>query len=237
MPDGGTVTIATRNVDGPESDALHPDGSWVEVTVTDTGIGIPESKLNRIFDPLFSTKPPGSGTGLGLSMVQRFVEYSRGRIDISSAPGRGTTLTILLPRALSAQDRDIKVDPAKAAPVGGGETVLVVEDDDTVRRFAVISLTELGYPVFAASSGEQALEMQQVDDSIALLFSDVELGGTLDGYALAKCGRDLNPDLKAVLCSGQAANEPPVSEDAPPFLRKPYDPLKLGRTIRETLDA
>ncbi len=238
MPDGGRLAIEARNRQSVPDIAGTDGETWVEIALSDTGCGMTPDQLEQIFEPFFTTKPTGTGTGLGLSMVHRFVELSGGHIRIASEVGRGTRITLFLPRA-----DPLGGAPSRAGEFGeslerGSETILVAEDDAGVRLVAVQTLRELGYAVLEAADGEHALEMIRADSSVALLFSDIELGGELDGYGLAAKAQALRPDLRVLFCSGYAAGdveEPDRGDGDPHLIRKPYRLGELAHLIREVL--
>ncbi|GJD48957.1 Sensor histidine kinase RcsC [Methylobacterium crusticola] len=208
MPDGGTLTIATTNADlghaGLARDVGVGTGQYVAIAVSDTGTGMPPDVIARAFDPFFTTKPIGQGTGLGLSMIYGFAKQSEGSVEIESALGRGTTVTLYLPR--------YRGDAALAQPVRGeapraesGETVLVVEDDATVRSLVVEVLHELGYRALEAADGPEGLRVLRSEGRIDLLVTDVGLPG-MNGRQLADQAREVRPGLKVLFMTGYAEN-------------------------------
>lgn len=240
MPTGGRLDLVTRNCSLDEDyAAAHPDvtvGDYVMIEVSDNGAGIAPEVVGKIFDPFYTTKTEGYGTGLGLSMVFGFMRQSGGHIHVHSEVGLGTTFRLYLPRSFEGVDRPglAKVEDT----VGGGETVLVVEDNAALRRVAVRQLLELGYEVMEADSGAAAIDVLE-RESIDIVFSDVVMPGGLDGYALERHVAAVWPNIKVVLTSGYAANEATVGASRPGvrLLNKPYRRNHLAIAIREALDS
>ncbi|KTB64879.1 MULTISPECIES: ATP-binding protein [Pseudomonas] len=207
MPSGGSLTVETtnRHLDNVFTAAygtLLP-GDYVELSVSDTGCGIPESLLGRVFDPFFTTKPIGQGTGLGLSMIYGFARQSHGHVTIHSEVGKGTTVSLFLPRFIGERVADAVVNPALLPFANAGETVLIVEDDAAVRLLVSAVLKELGYAFVEAGDANTAVPIIQSDQRIDLLISDVGLPG-MNGRQLAEIGRQLRPELKVLFITGYA---------------------------------
>ena len=241
MPDGGTLQITARNAPRPKgerrSDGEVKPGDYVQITVTDTGVGMDEATRTRMFEPFFTTKPQGQGTGLGLSTVYGFVRQCGGSIAVTSHPGTGTSIELLLPRASDVSP----AAPARHHSEGvrrGSETVLVVEDEEAVRQLAIQSLERNGYQVVASASGEEALGLASTfDGTIHLLLTDVVMPG-MKGPELAARLRALRPGLKVLLMSGYAADVvmPGDLKDAT-LVSKPFSPSALTRAVRNALDV
>jgi PAS domain S-box-containing protein len=226
MSSGGTITISARN--RTSADPMT-SGDFVAITIEDTGHGIARDILDKIFDPFFTTKPVGKGTGLGLSQVHGFAHQAGGTISVQSELGKGTQITMLLPRQQVAQ-RDERED---AVEVGGCGTVLLVEDNPDVAAVSRNLLEQLGYNVRRAPDAEAALreiERQDGDDEIDLVFSDIVMPGKLDGLALAYRLRELRPDLPVLLATGYSDVAATVRGEFP-ILRKPYEIHQLSRAI------
>ncbi len=212
MPDGGRITIETGNrwLDArtARDQGLEP-GQYVSVCVSDTGGGIDKATLARVFDPFFTTKPIGQGTGLGLSMVYGFARQSNGHVRIYSEVGQGTTVCLHLPRYLGeeeeegAQTLELALTPPATK---AGKTVLVVDDEPTVRMLVADALGELGYACLEAPDGATGLRMLQSNDAIDLLITDVGLPGGLNGRQVADGARALRPALKVLFITGYAEN-------------------------------
>ncbi len=199
MPEGGELTIATAcraaRWAPDEGSKRWPTGEEVCITVSDTGVGMPEQVLSRAFEPFFTTKRDGLGTGLGLSMVHGFVEQSGGHIEIDSAAGRGTTITIRLPR-IEAECRAEEFDGVGAAAVKGQDkTVLLVEDDPDVRIVTAAQLKHLGYRVHAVANGIEAIDLIGSPAIIDLTLTDIVLPGGIDGVALVKEAMRARPQM------------------------------------------
>lgn len=232
MPGGGRLTIETANVRlGPEDAAapVTPDArteDHVMIAVSDTGAGMPPEVLARACDPFFTTKDPGKGTGLGLSIVYGFVEQSKGRLQIRSEPGRGTTVTLYLPRAPAEA-----AAPEARTPEGGTETILLVEDDPRLRAAAASQLRALGYQVQPVGSAAEALETLR-QRKIDLLFTDIGLVGAIDGRRLAEEARAIDPALKVLFTSGN-----PAAGAEAALLAKPYRHQHLAAALRGVLGA
>ncbi len=241
MSEGGTLTIMTRNVtldkDYAATQVDVEPGPYVALSVTDSGCGMAPSVTQRVFEPFFTTKDVGAGSGLGLSMVYGFAKQSGGHVAIYSEEGQGTTVTLYLPPAL--QDcGDGGGYAQKGTPESGSETILVVEDDPSVRRLTVNRLEGLGYTVLAAKDGPAALELLRADNQIDLILSDIVMPGGLTGFDVANQALQINPDLKILLATGYAsgwgAGHGQPGTDYP-ILRKPYGLSDLSSALRDLL--
>ncbi|WP_092956107.1 ATP-binding protein [Paracidovorax konjaci] len=208
MPDGGRITIATSNewLDRLAASGLGiPHGPYLALCVTDTGTGMPPDVIARVFEPFFTTKPIGQGTGLGLSMIHGFVQQSGGQVRIESEVGRGTTVWLYLPRHDGEADRDLATaDSAAAQRAAPGETVLVVDDEPSVRMLVVEVLEDLGYTAIEAADSMEGLKVLQSGVRIDLLVTDVGLPGGMNGRQMADAGRHLRPGLKVLFITGYA---------------------------------
>ncbi len=207
MPGGGKLVVETTNrrLDNVFTAAygtLTP-GDYVELSVSDNGCGIPESVIGRVFDPFFTTKPIGQGTGLGLSMIYGFARQSHGHVTIHSEVGKGTTVSLFLPRFIGQLTTDVRPDPALLPFANVGETVLIVEDDPAVRVLVSQVLSELGYAFVEAGDADSALPIIESAQRIDLMISDVGLPG-MNGRQLAEIGRQIRPDLKVLFITGYA---------------------------------
>jgi len=238
MQDGGALTIDARNVTvGPTHEHEVPAGSYVAVTVRDTGIGMSATTVAQVFDPFFTTKEVGKGTGLGLSMVYGFVKQSGGYIYIDSAPGFGTIVTLYLPRQFVASDEDAEDIPAaeRGKPT---ETILVVEDDEDVRAYTVGIVRELGYRVIEAHDGASALKLFNGDQAISLLLTDVVMP-RMSGSELAEAARRRQPELRVLYTSGytrDAIMRDGKLETGVDLLSKPFTYTTLANKLRDVLD-
>ena len=249
MPKGGTLVIETANkLPDDFVTELNPestDAKYVMISVSDTGIGMTGEEIDKAFQPFFTTKEPGQGTGLGLSMVYGFVQRSGGLIKIYSEPGKGTTVRLYLPKAGQSIDPlDLVSVDSNAELPDGNETVLIVDDEEGLRRVAVDLLENLGYQTLTADSALQAMKLLRENPQIDLLFSDVVMPGAMDGYELAKAALGDNPGLKILLASGFSARcESDDVDDlmlyaklSASLLNKPYNHTELARAIRRALD-
>jgi PAS domain S-box-containing protein len=226
MPLGGTITISAQNrsvTEGPNS------GDFVAIGIKDTGEGIAPDVLGKIFDPFFTTKPVGKGTGLGLSQVHGFAHQAGGTVSVESELGKGTTLTMWLPRQ-QLEQRAERTDPVE---LGGSGTVLLVEDNPDVASVSCNLLEQLGYNVRRVADAESALrelECQDKGQEIDLVFSDVVMPGKLDGLGLAHRLREIRPDLPVLLATGYS-DAVAGARGQFPILRKPYEIHQLSRAI------
>ena len=241
MPSGGKLTIRVENAVLDESESerlgLPKPGQFVRLAVIDTGCGISPGALPHIFEPFFTTKQHGSGTGLGLATVYGVVGQSGGSISVDTAPGKGATFSIFLPRAFG------DAEPARVAERSelrrGDETVLVVEDEAAVLRAIGDTLRPLGYRVLEAANGEDALRIGETHAGVVhLLLTDVVMPG-IGGQALAERLVEIRPDVRVIYMSGYAADAADATRfaDAGAVLEKPFDPETLAHRIREVLDA
>jgi len=208
MPDGGRITVETANrwLEEDVAQQLHLSaGHYVSLCVTDTGIGMPQELIARVFEPFFTTKPIGSGTGLGLSMIYGFAQQSGGQVSISSKVGQGTVVCMHLPRHYGEirDDRHISSPPSLRRSEQG-ETILVVDDEPTVRMLVMDILEELGYVTIEAGDSAAGLRVLQSNVRIDLLITDVGLPGGLNGRQMADAARMLRPDLKVLFITGYA---------------------------------
>ena len=244
MPEGGQLVIRTAAVPpgaGPlrRPHSLH-DAPTLLLQVSDTGVGMTPEVRARAFDPFFTTKPKGRGTGLGLSMIHGFVVQSRGVIELDSEPGRGTTVSIYLP---CGERRSVRTQEERGAgqqwePTAGGETILLVEDEDVVRELIGGKLRELGYRVLEARDGHAGLATIESVEHIDLLVSDIGLPG-LSGLQMVEVGRHHRPDLKVLFMTGYAESVPEdwTLDANTDLLNKPFEFDALVRCIRALLPA
>ncbi len=208
MPDGGRLIVETRNRRLDERGARTRDlvaGEYVSLCVSDTGTGMAPEVAAKAFDPFFTTKPIGQGTGLGLSMIYGFARQSGGQARIHSEPGRGTTVCLYVPRHLgAASDAEAPAELAQAPRAEGGETVLVVDDEPTVRLLVTDVLKELSYTTLEAEDGASGLDVLRSNARIDLLVTDVGLPGGMNGRQVADAARVLRPELKVLFITGYA---------------------------------
>ncbi|WP_308907443.1 ATP-binding protein [Pseudomonas canadensis] len=243
MPNGGSLTVETtnRHLDNVFTAAygtLEP-GDYVELSVSDTGCGIPESVMGRVFDPFFTTKPIGQGTGLGLSMIYGFARQSHGHVIIHSEVGKGTTVSLFLPRFIGEIVADVAADAALLPFANAGETVLIVEDDPAVRVLVSAVLKELGYGFVEAGDANTAVPIIESDQRIDLMISDVGLPG-MNGRQLAEIGRQIRPDLKVLFITGYAEHAAVRGGFLDPgmqLITKPFTFDLLTAKVREMIRA
>jgi PAS domain S-box-containing protein len=237
MPSGGTVTIEVRNAPADMADA--PAGDHVLVEVSDCGIGMDAATLAKAFDPFFSTKGSGRGSGLGLSMVHGFVHQSGGAIRLSSTVGKGTMVRLFLPRSAAAAASLAK--PAAAKYPRGTERIILVDDNDAVRETVAETLKSLGYRVTEAVSGDAALkQLEESADAFDLVMSDMVMPGEIDGTALGRIVRDRWARLGILLTTGFAGNSDAAGGGGIAdfnILVKPFRKADLARAVRETLET
>ncbi len=240
MPNGGTLSIQTCNYEVQAGDeAQHPDlraGHYVKLTIADTGSGIPSEHLEHIFEPFFTTKEQGKGTGLGMAMVYGFIKQSGGHLSLSSEVGEGTSISLFLPAAPEARVEDGA--PLATTIESGSERVLLVEDDELVRRFAFDQLIAFGYQVTEASGPGEALRLLTSDQPFDLLLTDVVMP-EMSGRILADKARELRPRLAVLFTSGYTQNALNQKDSDHPevLLGKPYRRVELARKVREALAA
>ncbi len=241
MPDGGELTIQTGmvNVESSyaETHVFENTGMYAVLSVSDTGIGMDHTIRENIFEPFFTTKEVGKGTGLGLAMVYGMVKQHGGNIKVYSEPGKGTTFRIYLPMITNTVE--VEPEAAQPAPLGGGETILLAEDDPQVREITGMYLREFGYKVIEAENGEEAAKrFLENKDTIAIVLLDVimPVKNGRDAYEAIK---KLNPDIKAIFMSGytdEIISRKGILEKGFDFISKPINPDAMMRKIREVLD-
>jgi CheY-like chemotaxis protein len=242
MPNGGKLKIETANrtLDAAEAFSVEmPLGDYVCLSVTDTGTGMSEEVVQRAFDPFYTTKPLGQGTGLGLSMIYGFAKQSGGQVQISSALGRGSTISLFLPRHFE-QEKTAKdsTDFSLAPRAGAGETVLIVDDEPSVRMLVAEVLGELGYTAIESADGASALQVLRSDTRIDLLVTDVGLPGGMNGRQLADFGRIARPTLKILFITGyaeKAAMGVDGLDKGMSIVTKPFAMEGLAARMRELL--
>ena len=243
MADGGRLTIETANVFLDEAyAAAQADvaaGPYVMIAVADTGQGMPPDVIAQVCEPFFTTKPVGKGTGLGLSQVYGFVKQSGGHLAIYSEVGVGTTVKLYLPRLRAAEQvgNEAIVTPAPASVRGSG-TILVVEDNAAVRSFSVAALQEAGFDVLEAADGPAGLRLAEAEPSIALLFTDVVLGGAMDGRVLADAVAARRPGLPVLFTTGYTRNaivHHGRLDDGVNFIGKPFTAVALTAAVGQLL--
>jgi PAS domain S-box-containing protein len=242
MPEGGKLTIETANTALDDSyfekDAEIIPGQYVMVSISDNGSGMSKETLTRAFEPFYTTKEVGRGTGLGLSMVYGFVKQSRGHVTLYSEQGLGTTVKLYFPRYLGKLDA-VEPSAARAVPqASGGEVILVVEDSDEVRAYSVSILTELGYLVLEASNADDALEIIKQADRLDLLFTDVVLPGK-NGRGLAEAAKAIRDKLPVLYTTGYSRNAIVHHGRLDPntdLISKPFTFDQLAARVRDIMD-
>lgn len=244
MPDGGLLVISASNMmvddsTAPVADALTP-GAYVAISVSDSGTGMTPEVLSHALEPFYTTKAPGSGSGLGLSMVFGTMRQLGGTVKIYSELGLGTTVRLYLPRAKSDADRSVAPDVTPTALPTGNEHILLVEDNAQVRTLGVGILRDLGYRITTAQNGDEALALVEAGGSFDLLFSDIVMPGALNGIALAQRVRARRPDMPILLASGFSNPEAVVGATGAigaTLIAKPYRKAQLAAMIRDMLDG
>jgi signal transduction histidine kinase len=243
MPDGGTLTIETRHVtldaDVAGRIAHARPGEYVMLTISDTGYGMNPDVLKCAMEPLFTTKEPGKGTGLGLATVHSMARQSGGFVAIDSTVGEGTSVHLYFPKARPGPIVSRSTSSTKEAPLGDGELILLVEDNDKVREATGRRLESLGYAVLAAKTGPEAITLLQSEEPIALVFSDIVMPGGMTGYDMAQWVRSMKPGHKVLLTTGYSDMPLAVSDAAEKVkvLGKPYTREQLACALREALDG
>jgi signal transduction histidine kinase/CheY-like chemotaxis protein len=241
MPEGGTLTIETANKwldERAARDRELPPGQYVSLCVTDTGIGMPPEVIARAFDPFFTTKPLGQGTGLGLSMIYGFVRQSGGQVRIYSEEGQGTTMCLYFPRHMGVVEEDVP-QGVEMMERGFGETVLVVDDEATVRMLIAEVLSESYYNIVEAGDGPSALKVLESNRRIDLMITDVGLPGGMNGRQVADAARVLRKDLKVLFITGYAENAAVGNghlDAGMEILAKPFAMSTLANKVREMIE-
>jgi PAS domain S-box-containing protein len=245
-PEGGRMIIETANAwlgDRAAKEHGLAQGQYITLSVTDTGMGMPAEMANRVFDPFYTTRPLGQGTGPGLSMVYGFVLQSGGQVRISSKLGHGTTLCIYLPKYVADVEQEQPDGLPEPHEAGEGKTVLIVEDETTIRLLIAEVLEEAGYRVLGAGDGPTGLRVLQADGRVDLLVTDVGLPGGMSGRQVADAGRLKRPGLKVLFITGYAehaviGNGKPDGqlERGMEVLTKPFEITLLAKKVREMIE-
>jgi PAS domain S-box-containing protein len=242
MPNGGRLVIETFNATLDAGDVASVPGmaagDYVVLSVADTGHGMAPEVRARAFEPFFSTKPAGKGSGLGLATIYGFARQSGGNVTIYSELGKGTTVNLYLPRAGRAAAEEAAAPAGVEVHAGSGETVLIVEDDDRVRRLTARRLSDLGYRVLEAGHGAEALAVLAGTPDVEIVFSDLVMPGGMSGFDLARQVRERFPHVRVILTSGYSAelmNRADIAQLDLQVLRKPYRRAELARLFRAVL--
>ena len=242
MPDGGRITFSATRYHHSDAGGVGPDlpgdGDYVLIAVTDTGTGINSEDLQHVYEPFFTTKEVGKGSGLGLSMVYGFMQLSNGVSTISSESGKGTTVSMYFPEVVGEVGKAGVI--TEQAPAGGSEVILVVEDEIRVRRVTLRDLKHLGYNTLEAENAAMAKAIIESREEIDLLFSDILMPGKMNGHMLAIWTKKHFPNIKVVLTSGFSKVAADVNKDDAhsfPLIRKPYSVGKLAEQIKATLEG
>jgi CheY-like chemotaxis protein len=241
MPDGGKLTISAANATLDEihvaSQTELSPGDYVVLSVSDTGAGMTPEVLAHVFEPFYTTKEVGEGSGLGLSMVYGFAKQSGGGVVIRSEPGLGTMVKIYLPRGAEVGSR-VDLDEVAAVPLGHGETVLLIEDDPDVRELTESMLASLGYRVLIAEDARVGIKALAAESPVDLVLSDVVLPGGMSGPDLAEQAKSIDPGIKILFMSGYTEkvfqHQNPLPEGAD-LLNKPFRISELAKRVQQAL--
>jgi CheY-like chemotaxis protein len=243
MPEGGVLSIDARPVELTAADAERnidaEPGTYVCLRVRDTGTGMPEDVMDKIFEPFYSTKEEGEGTGLGLSTAYSIVQSHDGFIDVDSEEGAGTTFWVYLPVRAEDEERPARPTEPDAASTGDGERVLVVDDEEFILETTREALRDVGYRVLTASGGEAALQaIAEADEGVDVVVTDLRMPD-MDGFALIRTLRARYPNLPIVAASGVADGRTDEALDAGAhaFLAKPFTSETLQSALHEALHA
>jgi PAS domain S-box-containing protein len=241
MPNGGSLILKTRNVTDKAIPGDVRPGEYVLVSVTDTGHGMSPAVLEKAFEPFFSTKEPGRGTGLGLSTVYGFARQTGGHVAISSEVCKGTTVSLYLPRADTDAAAPVHADSPDAIPLShNNEVVLVVEDNPEVRELTLQRVEGLGYVALEAENGPAAVRILEQGTDVDLVLSDIVMAGGMSGYDVARWVRQYKPSIRVVLTTGYApedAKQDPGETAGVPILRKPYKRADLANALNDALQG
>jgi signal transduction histidine kinase len=243
IPSGGTLTIETQLVSLDTDMACRiPNagpGEYVVLTVSDTGHGMSPEVLKHAMEPFFTTKDPSKGTGLGLATVHSTLRKSGGFVAIDSSEGEGTSIHLYFPKAEPGPIVSRAVASPKEAPLGNGELILLVEDNDKLREATTNRLESLGYAVLEAGTGPEAITLLKSGEPIALVFSDIVMPGGMTGYDVAEWVQSMKPEVKMLQTTGYGEMPVAASETARKFnvLGKPYTREQLACALREALDG
>jgi PAS domain S-box-containing protein len=244
MPQGGKLVVETRNIllgsDHADFQSELTPGEYVQLSISDTGTGMPPEVRDRVFEPFFTTKEKARGTGLGLAMVYGFVKQSGGHVTIYSEDGLGTTINLYLPRADAATTAATPNMIKSTLDPHARETILVVEDDARVRQLTIRRLAMIGYRVLEASDGPSALTILERGDPVDLVFTDLIMPGGLSGREVAMKARELRPGIKVLLTSGYAeelVRGDDLQREMLKVLRKPYQQADLAAALRDVLGS
>ena len=242
MRGSGRLTIETVNAEIDEDYAANEigleAGQYILLTVSDTGRGMSAEQIDRAFEPFFTTKEVGRGSGLGLSMVYGFAKGSGGHASIYSELGVGTTVNLYLPKDTSGDLASAATPVSDTEDAGAGEVVLVVEDDERVRRLSIRRLKELGYTALEAADGPSALKVLEREQHIDLLFTDLVMPGGISGYELGEKVRELYPGMAILLTSGYTEDfvrHETRDNGHTAILRKPYRTAELAKLVKKVL--
>ncbi|WP_292043951.1 hybrid sensor histidine kinase/response regulator [Massilia sp. UBA6681] len=241
MPDGGKLTLVTANewIDERDARGDMPPGQYISLRVSDTGTGMPPEVVARIFDPFYTTKPLGEGTGLGLSMVYGFVRQSGGQVRVRSEPGHGTSMCLYVPRYCGAAQAEAKADVPPPSS-GQGETIVLIEDEHALRAIVEEVLREAGYRVLTAQDGPTGLQILNSDTRVDLLVTDVGLPGGLNGRQVADAARLQRPGLKVLFVTGYADTAAVGNgrlAAGMEVITKPFEITALTYKVRALIDA
>jgi PAS domain S-box-containing protein len=244
MPTGGRLVIETRKItfDRDHSD-FHPElkaGDYAQLSISDTGVGMPPEVRDRVFEPFFTTKEKAHGTGLGLAMVYGFVKQCGGHVTIYSEVGHGTTFNVYFPHVDEAAGSSTRTDTTSKDRASMRETILVVEDDERVRQLTLKRLKIIGYRVLEAENGPKAVEILENEPSIDLVLTDLIMPGGMSGRDVASRAQELKPGIKVMLTSGYAeelVHGADLEAERFRVLRKPYHLTDLETALREVLGA
>jgi CheY-like chemotaxis protein len=238
LPSGGRIDISSENVVVSPNSGQHAElqpGKYVMLCLCDNGIGMSHDTVEKAIDPFFTTKGPGQGSGLGLSMVYGFARQSGGHVELTSRLGEGTTVRLYLP-ATTKSSPEAKAAGEAPDNRGAGETVLIAEDDAMVRKYVTSQVSSLGYQTIAMPDGRSALELLRTDTEVDLLFTDIAMDGGMDGIELAVQARTMRPDLPILFTSGHAEQHlDRLAAIEALLLRKPYRKKELADNLRKAL--